>query len=46
MNKSYILDWENETLVELTPMNFKKAGASAIYTSFGILVVGGIFDDF
>ena len=27
-------------------MNYKKAGASAIYTCFGILVVGGIFDDF
>ena len=26
-------------------MNFKKAGASAIYTCFGILVVGGIFDE-
>jgi len=32
-------------LVELTPMNYKRAGMSAITTDFGILIVGGILEN-
>lgn len=46
LNQSYILDFENETLVELTPMLNKRAGMASITTDFGILIVGGILDNF
>lgn len=44
-DKLYILDLENETLVDLTPMNKKRAGMSAIFTNNGIFVVGGILEN-
>ena len=39
---SYILDYENQKLVELAPMICPRAGHGIIYTPNGIMAVGGI----
>lgn len=45
-NNCYILDLEGATLIEIESMNLKRGAMSCIYTSFGILVVGGVLDNY
>ena len=43
---TYILDFENSTLVEISKMKNARAGMSSIYTNYGIFIIGGILDNF
>ena len=44
-NDCYLLNIEDFSLEELSPMNYPRAAHAVVYTSSGILVVGGITDD-
>ena len=45
-SETYILDFKNEKLIEISKMKNKRAGMSCIYSEKGIFIIGGILEDF
>lgn len=46
MDKCHIFDDQNNSLMELSPMNDKRAGMAALSTDLGVIVVGGILENY